>query len=69
VVLQLTLVVIVIFVPESVLMFLDKAAKVDLDKVQIELPDDTSANPDGNAEASSDNLNDLLKGQPAPAKP
>jgi hypothetical protein len=69
VILQLMLVVIVIFVPQSVLMFLDKAPKVDLDQVQIELPDDSSTNPDANAETSSENLNDLIKGQAAPAKP
>jgi len=35
---QLILVVIVIFVPKSVTLFLDKAQKVDLDKVHIEAP-------------------------------
>ena len=71
VILQLMLVVIVIFVPQSVLMFLDKAPKVDLDQVQIELPDDPSANADLNTEQANENLNDLLKAQPepAPAKP
>jgi len=38
VIMQLVLVVIVIFVPESVTMFLDKEEKVDLDKVVIEMP-------------------------------
>jgi hypothetical protein len=71
VILQLMLVVIVIFVPQSVMMFLDKAPKVDLDQVQIELPDDPSANADLNTEQANENLNDLLKAQPepAPAKP
>ena len=71
VILQLMLVVIVIFVPQSVLMFLDKAPKVDLDQVQIELPDDPSANSDLSTEQANENLNDLLKAQPepAPAKP
>jgi len=34
----------VIFVPETVTTFLDKAEKVDLDKVQIEMPVDELAN-------------------------
>jgi TRAP-type mannitol/chloroaromatic compound transport system permease large subunit len=45
VIMQLVLVVIVIFVPETVTMFLDKEQKVDLDKVTIEMPaqDDINA--------------------------
>jgi tripartite ATP-independent transporter DctM subunit len=43
VVMQLLLVAIVIFVPQSVTMFLDKEQKVDLDKVKIEVPADPSA--------------------------
>ncbi|MFN5775126.1 MAG: TRAP transporter large permease subunit [Burkholderiaceae bacterium] len=38
VIMQLVLVVIVIFVPETVTMFLDKEQKVDLDQVTIEMP-------------------------------
>ena len=38
VIMQLILVVIVIFVPETVTMFLDKEVQVDLDKVVIEMP-------------------------------
>jgi len=38
VLLQLVLVVIVIFVPQTVTVFLDKEVKVDLDKVQLEAP-------------------------------
>jgi TRAP-type mannitol/chloroaromatic compound transport system permease large subunit len=38
VIMQLILVVIVIFVPQTVTMFLDKEEKVDLDKVVIEMP-------------------------------
>jgi tripartite ATP-independent transporter DctM subunit len=38
VLMQLVLVVIVIFVPQSVTMFLDKEEKIDVDKVQIEMP-------------------------------
>jgi tripartite ATP-independent transporter DctM subunit len=44
VILQLLLVVVVIFVPETVTAFLDKAEKVDLDQVQIEMPVDELAN-------------------------
>ena len=45
VIMQLVLVVIVIFVPETVTMFLEKEQKVDLDKVTIEMPaqDDVNA--------------------------
>jgi len=45
---QLILVVIVIFVPQSVTLFIDKEEKIDLDKVVIEMPMDTplSASPD-----------------------
>jgi tripartite ATP-independent transporter DctM subunit len=70
VILQLVLVVVVIFVPQSVLMFLDKAPKVDLDQVQIELPDQEQ-NSEQNSEDANNNLNDLLKApaEPAPAKP
>jgi hypothetical protein len=41
VLMQLVLVVIVIFVPESVTLFLDKEEKIDLDKVVIEMPLET----------------------------
>jgi hypothetical protein len=40
---QLILVVIVIFVPETVTMFLDKEEKIDLDKVVIEMPSEQVA--------------------------
>jgi tripartite ATP-independent transporter DctM subunit len=48
VIMQLILVVIVIFVPQSVTLFIDKEEKIDLDKVVIEMPMDTplSASPD-----------------------
>jgi len=46
VLLQLILVVIVIFIPQTVTVFLDKQEKVDLDKVQLEAPvDDLQAAP------------------------
>jgi hypothetical protein len=38
---QLVLVVVVILVPQSVTLFLDKEEKIDLDKVVIEMPEDT----------------------------
>jgi tripartite ATP-independent transporter DctM subunit len=44
VIMQLILVVIVIFVPETVTMFLEKEQKVDLDKVTIEMPAQDDAN-------------------------
>ena len=40
VIMQVILVFVVIFVPQSVTMFLDKEIKVDIDKVQIEMPAD-----------------------------
>jgi tripartite ATP-independent transporter DctM subunit len=43
VVMQVLLVAIVIFVPETVTVFLDKEVKVDLDKVKIEVPPDINA--------------------------
>jgi TRAP-type mannitol/chloroaromatic compound transport system permease large subunit len=43
VIMQLVLVVIVIFVPETVTMFLDKEEKVDIDSVVIEMPTEQEA--------------------------
>jgi hypothetical protein len=43
VIMQLLLVVIVIFVPETVTMFLDKEEKIDVDKVVIEMPAEQEA--------------------------
>ena len=43
VIMQLLLVTIVIFVPQTVTMFLDKAEVIDIDKVRIEIPGDESA--------------------------
>ena len=63
VILQLLLVVVVIFVPETVTTFLDKEVKVDLDKVQIEMPVDELAN------TSDDNrITDILE-QKKPDEP
>ncbi len=63
VILQLLLVVVVIFVPETVTAFLDKVEKVDLDQVQIEMPVDELAN------TSDDNrITDILE-QKKPDEP
>lgn len=43
VILQLLLVVVVIFVPQVVTVFLDKEQKIDIDKVQLEMPDASSS--------------------------
>jgi hypothetical protein len=40
---QLLLVVVVIFVPQTVTAFLDKEIKVDIDKVVIEMPQESAA--------------------------
>ena len=73
VIMQLILVVIVIFVPETVTMFLDKEEKVDLDKVVIEMPseqetpsmdlkiDGTPANAAEDAAAEQKKIDDLFK--------
>ena len=60
---QLILVVIVIFVPQTVTVFLDKEVKIDLDKVKIE-----SAAGDQKEEQKEINPADLFKKDP-PAKP
>ncbi len=68
--LQLLLVVTVIFVPESVTMFLDKAEAVDVDKVQIEMPAPAGeAAPGGSNEVMDDKaIDELMKpSSPAPA--
>ncbi|MBL0729891.1 TRAP transporter large permease subunit [Piscinibacter sp. HJYY11] len=62
VILQLLLVVIVIFFPQTVTVFLDKEQKVDIDKVQIETPVDAGY---GN---NNDNLDDLFKRANEPRK-
>jgi tripartite ATP-independent transporter DctM subunit len=49
VIMQLILVVVVIFVPQSVTLFLDKEQKVDIDSVVIELPPDENS-PDNNTD-------------------
>jgi hypothetical protein len=56
-------VVVVIFVPETVTTFLDKEVKVDLDKVQIEMPVDELANTN-----DDDRITDILE-QKKPDEP
>jgi Tripartite ATP-independent periplasmic transporter, DctM component len=43
VIMQILLVVIVIFVPQTVTAFLDQEVKVDIDKVVIEMPQDSAS--------------------------
>ena len=68
VILQLLLVVIVIFVPQTVTVFLDKEQKVDIDKVKIEVQAEEPATPLTAGEEQK-NLDDLFKAQPDPAAP
>jgi tripartite ATP-independent transporter DctM subunit len=56
VIMQLLLVTIVIFVPQTVTMFLPKAEVIDTDKVQIEVPtDDLMRSDDGSANNAGEN--------------
>jgi hypothetical protein len=51
---QLILVASVIFVPQTVTVFLDKPEVIDLDKVKIEIPvDDSAAPPAGGASGAA----------------
>ena len=61
VIMQLLLVAIVIFVPETVTMFLDKEAVIDLDSVQIELQPDDQVETDS-ADSANKSLEDQIKG-------
>ncbi|MBI5276215.1 MAG: TRAP transporter large permease subunit [Burkholderiales bacterium] len=65
VIMQLILVAVVIFVPQSVTMFLDKEIKFDLDKVKIEMPADlpgaTPAPASGTAAEEQKKIDDLFK--------
>ncbi len=58
VVMQLLLVVIVIFFPQTVTVFLDKEEKIDLDKVQIEMP---SEGYQAGSAQDMKNMDDLLR--------
>jgi hypothetical protein len=64
VIMQLLLVAIVIFVPQTVTMFLPKAEVIDVDKVQIEVPVD-----DMRSEESSGGENPFGDTPAAPAEP
>ena len=57
VLLQLMLVVIVIFVPQTVTMFLDKDVKIDIDKVQLDMP----AQEETSDKDEQKNVEDLLR--------
>jgi hypothetical protein len=72
VIMQLLLVVIVIFVPQTVTAFLDKEVKVDIDKVVIEMPQESAADLEAAAPATGaeqdktdkdaqDKIDDLFK--------
>ena len=50
VIMQLLLVLVVIFVPQTVTMFLDKDEKVDVDKVRIEIPEEPEPAPTSGAD-------------------
>ncbi|HYF42113.1 MAG TPA: TRAP transporter large permease subunit [Ramlibacter sp.] len=60
VVMQLLLVLIVIFVPQTVTVFLDKEQKIDVDKVKIEMPAEMEAAP-SNAAEDQKAVDDLFK--------
>ncbi|MGE8318313.1 MAG: TRAP transporter large permease [Comamonas sp.] len=68
VVLQLVLVAIVIFVPQTVTVFLDKEVVVDVDKVQLDMP---TEDPSLNADAPDPNnpFGDKAPEPPAPEQP
>ena len=62
VLMQVLLVAIVIFVPQSVTMFLDKEEKIDVDKVQIEVPVEEAPAETPNSEADQQKaMDDLFK--------
>ncbi len=69
VLLQLVLVVIVIFVPQTVTMFLDKEEKVDIDKVQIEMPAQEESNAMDEQKNVDDLFNSAAKSDAAKASP
>ncbi len=60
VILQLCLVVVVIFFPQTVTVFLDKEQKIDIDKIQLEVPveDQTPDNPQMDEQKMIDDLKD-----------
>ena len=60
VIMQVLLVIVVIFVPETVTFFLDKDIVVDLDQVKIEAPADTGGSDTGTADEERKKLDDLF---------
>lgn len=68
VIMQLLLVAIVIFFPQTVTVFLDKEKVVDIDKVILEMPVDEQSNaPDANGVNMEDPFGNEKKDEPAPA--
>ena len=61
VIMQVILVFVVIFVPQSVTMFLDKEIKVDIDKVKIEIQAPNSVSPALSAAEEQKKMEDLFK--------
>jgi TRAP-type mannitol/chloroaromatic compound transport system permease large subunit len=61
VIMQIILVFVVIFVPQSVTMFLDKEIKVDIDKVKIEVQAPNEAKPALSAADEQKKMEDLFK--------
>ena len=68
VIMQLILVVVVIFVPQTVTMFLDKDVKVDVNKVQLEVPVDEGATKLDEQQNTDDLFKDAAKSDAAKAK-
>jgi hypothetical protein len=61
VIMQIILVFVVIFVPQSVTMFLDKEIKVDVDKVKIEIQAPNEARPALSDAEEQKKMEDLFK--------
>jgi hypothetical protein len=61
VLMQILLVIIVIFVPQTVTVFLDKKVEIDLDKVQLEAPVGGFENNMGEQKSAEDIFKDLAK--------
>ncbi|MDD0840769.1 TRAP transporter large permease subunit [Curvibacter sp. HBC61] len=68
VIMQLVLVAVVIFVPQTVTMFIPKEAVIDVNKVTIEVPaDEEEAKPEDDADAEQKKLEEMFK--PSEEKP
>ncbi|KQP35627.1 TRAP transporter large permease subunit [Pseudorhodoferax sp. Leaf274] len=66
--LQLLLVVIVIFFPQTVTVFLDKEVQVDTDKIQLEMPADMQGPAEGNVDMENPFGNSPAPAESAPAE-